>query len=190
MSTERRRALSLVVWLGVLAFVVNSVVIASLPHSAWGSHAELFSRSTVQTALPQGWAFFTRDPQEPRLTSYVKPDGGEWELEDTGGNGSVRWWFGLDRQARLAGLEMGVIQQAAGQDAWQECASRDPVECLEEHEENASDAPAVNDSERATLCGRVGIVSTPLPPWAWNTDEGKPQMPSEVLMAEVECPQI
>src|SRR5699024_6732841 len=122
MSTERRRALSLVVWLGVLAFVVNSVVIASLPHSAWGSSSELFSRTTVQNALPQGWAFFTRDPQEPRLTSYVKPDGGEWSLEDTGGNGAVRWWFGLDRKARLPGLEMGEIQQAAGQDAWQECS--------------------------------------------------------------------
>ncbi|WP_304452132.1 SdpA family antimicrobial peptide system protein [Nocardiopsis sp. YSL2] len=188
MKRHRLRALALIAWSLVLAVLVNSSLVASTPYSAWAGLTEFVPKFTVQTAVPQGWSFFTRDPQEPRITAYEETAGEGWRHADTGGNGAAKWFFGANREGRLQSVEMGVILADIGHDSWIECSTVDQSECLDSVADRAF-GPVVNESRRPQLCGRVGIIRRQIIPWAWQGAGASPDMPLSAVVVEVRCGQ-
>lgn len=74
------------------------------------------SKSFVQTKsvkqgfmhwLPQGWAFFTRDPREELVAIYRWTSQGPKEINIR--NGSTEFLFGLNREGRVRGYEVSQI---------------------------------------------------------------------------------
>jgi antimicrobial peptide system SdpA family protein len=140
----------------------------------------LESSRTVQTLLPQGWAFFTADPTEVFPQAYELGPGGRWI--GAGGPLAVSSdLFGLDRSRRAQGTEIALLLQGVPAAAWHNC-STGPVACL-------SAWPAaihvVNTSTLQNLCGDVGFVEQQMLPWAWRGTGTV--MPSQVVRVEVTC---
>src|SRR5947209_8456992 len=87
------------------ASVVIYVLTGSLPnHSFQPGRRE---RRRLLSVLPQGWAFFTRNPQEAVDWYYVQR-AGRWD-EFVMTNTSARNWFGFKKDGRIQNIEMGSV---------------------------------------------------------------------------------
>jgi antimicrobial peptide system SdpA family protein len=93
--------LSLLLWFSVLFFLL----IASLSESI--VHVSRISKVRSTMLMPEGWAFFTKNPREENFVMYKKEPGG-WELK-TIRAGSYRSIFGLNRDIRIANQELGML---------------------------------------------------------------------------------
>jgi antimicrobial peptide system SdpA family protein len=140
------------------------------------------NRSVMTTLLPEGWKFFTRNPQEAQVRPYALRDG-TWASASLLPNSRARNWLGIDRSGRAQGIEIGLLGESVPADAWVPCDEA-PLECLARAPVGATFA---NKSPRPTLCGAVGFVAQPPVPWAWAHDADHLDMPSRVVRVEIQC---
>jgi antimicrobial peptide system SdpA family protein len=138
-------------------------------------------REQVHAVLPEGWAFFTRSPREPELTSYRLHPDGTWHLATQRSSMSFASALGLNRRDRAQGTELaGIVNPLAAAD-WTGC-DQAPTACLAEV---AVARTLPNRSNHPTLCGDVGLVVQDVLPWAWY---GLPTvMHSQVSRVTVSC---
>lgn len=145
---------------------------------------KLPAESTMRTNLfiPEGWRFFTRNPQEEQPLAFSRQNG-SWRSVMRGPNASAANLFGLDRAGRAQGLEMGLLMAEVHKRSFIEC-NEEPILCLEQ----APSALSVRDaSPDPTLCGTTGIVLRGPVPWAWARGTQSIFMPSRVARLEVRC---
>ena len=140
-------------------------------------------RPLFKVFWPQGWAFFTKDPRTPWMVLYKKGDGGEWQLDDIGRNGEIKYGFGWRRTTRARLLEAGFISGLSTQKGIP--CSTDPKVCLDTAEVDA--IPIQNPTMTPLLCGLVGIVNQEPLPWAWRDAEAETTMHSVVAVYSVRC---
>lgn len=143
----------------------------------------------IRLLLPEGWAFFTRDPRDPRMLPYQRGADGQWTRASRTPNFQPHNLFGIDRGGRAQGVEMGLLMEQTRQVDRIDCEV-EPTLCLER-------APVGekirNRSPNPTLCGEVGFVFQRAVPYAWSrtnrekSPEKKIIMPSKVLRLEIEC---
>jgi antimicrobial peptide system SdpA family protein len=136
----------------------------------------------LQQLMPQGWAFFTRDPREERLHVYAETARG-WVSADPGPHASWQYAMGFDRRPRVHGVELALLLAQFRQAAWQEC-KQNPVTCLATVE---TAAMVVNTSPQPAFCGPLGIVRQVPVPWAWARATKPVTMPSQILKVDVQC---
>ncbi len=180
----RRLAYGVIV--AVAGLFSHTILVASVPYSAWVGANSYIPRDDIRVLIPQGWGFFTRDPREPRIIPFGLRSEGEWTELGLGPHGRARWLFGLDRRSRAQGLEIGTLFGAVGDDAWFDCGGPTPMEphaCLDA----ASPLPVENPSPIPSLCGEVGLVRREPVPWAWRRAADRIEMPAQVLRLSVRC---
>jgi antimicrobial peptide system SdpA family protein len=136
--------------------------------------------------MTQGWKFFTRNPREEDFKVFAKDANGNWKNALRGANASPRNLFGLKRDTRAQGIEMGLIVSVIQKDKWQKCEEK-PEVCLDR-------APLAlvfnNVIQNPTLCGELGLVLQEPTPWAWSRARKEVIMPSKALRVEVVCSQF
>jgi antimicrobial peptide system SdpA family protein len=137
----------------------------------------------VRFWAPEGWGFFTRNPQEEVLLVFVRERDGQWTSASMGPNGMPRNAFGLNRASRAQNVELGQLAGGIPQKAYQPCQHQ-PAVCLEQD-------PVVvslnNPTPSPTLCGQVGIAMQKPVPWAWSDSRDRIVMPSRVARMKVDC---
>jgi len=145
-------------------------------------HLPLEENNFLIRLLPQGWAFFTRDPKSLDSHAFVRSPDAFW----TPVPGPPRWWPytpTFSRRWKIPAVEIGLILDGLYDPQWQPCQDR-PTDCLDS-------APVVTPVEnirsRPVLCGEVGIVRQPPVPWAWSQTSDETIMPSDVLRLQVSC---
>jgi len=136
----------------------------------------------IRSVLPEGWKFFTRPPQEPRLAIHRR-DEGVWRPINAEANAEPRHLFGLRRAARAQPMEAASLLGGVAATAWRKCEVA-PERCLDEA---ALAAEAENQSRTPTLCGDLGFVRQPPVPWAWARRLGPVTMHSKVVRVRVRC---
>lgn len=131
---------------------------------------------------PEGWAFFTRPPQEMK-TLVLGERNGEWISASLGPQARPANFFGMNRASRAQGIELGLLNAQIPVNGWRPCEDV-PVSCLKS-------APVVttleNRSPHPTYCGKIGIVRQRPVPWAWQASARKINMPSYVVVVRSEC---
>ncbi len=163
-------------WTTVFAYAVHPVLPANpleLP---------LEEKSPLVHFLPQGWAFFTRDPRSMDLSAFVRAPDSTWHPSPAG----KRFWPHLpnfSRRWKLAGIEVGIVLSELPDWQWQTCQEL-PTTCLEK---TPLSGTIENIMSPPSLCGEVGLVRQPPIPWAWSHSPEETVMPSEVLRFEVSC---
>jgi antimicrobial peptide system SdpA family protein len=163
-------------WGTVLTYTVHPVLPANpieLPFE---------DKSPFIYLLPQGWAFFTRDPRLPIVEASLKREHGTWERVSPRAS-HLPTFYGFSRRWKLPDVEVGLILDALAVRQWNEC---------EGSWRNCLDAVAIVGSVKnllpnATLCGEIGIVRQQPVPWAWSRTDRPVVMPSEVLRLHVAC---
>jgi antimicrobial peptide system SdpA family protein len=172
------------VTLGTFAFsaiLVCYAVHGSMPFNPISLPLE--ARLQVNVYLPEGWKFFTRDPQEEAARAYQLGPDHRWVRASPGTFATASHVFGLDRTGRTGGVELGHLLQQVPASLAEPC-KEDPERCLA----RASAAKTLhNDSPRPTLCGTIGVVYQKPIPWAWAHASPQVTMPSRVVVMEVRC---
>jgi antimicrobial peptide system SdpA family protein len=163
-----------------LATLAVYAVHGSMPTNA----LPLPGEKAVQTIawLPEGWKFFTRDPQEPQAFPFVRENGIWHQAWSTGG--SPQYAFGLDRRGRAQGVEIGLLLGGAPRSLFESCKEADLSGCLQSA---ATQASVDNIIPNPTLCGDVAIVEQKPMPWAWASEGSKAVMPRQILRIFVRC---
>ncbi len=130
--------------------------------------------------LPQGWAFFTANPQSVYPQPYERSGDGTW-VDKVSSLAAPSALFGLNRSLRALSAESSLLLRSVPARSWRTCTDQ-PARCL-------LTAPVaarvVNTSPLEDLCGDVGFARQQALPWAWrNTGT---VMPSLVVRVEVSC---
>jgi len=162
-------------WLVVAVFTVHPILPANpieIPFE---------EKSPLVNFLPQGWAFFTRDPKSLDLAAFVK-NSGDWQPAPP----TKRFWphlLNFSRRWKIPGIEMGLLLNDLPDPQWQACREL-PIDCLK----RAPLAGTVeNPLPQPSLCGEVGLIHQEPVPWAWREASEETVMPSEVLRLQVSC---
>jgi antimicrobial peptide system SdpA family protein len=138
----------------------------------------------ITSWFPQGWRFFTRDPQEATTDVYIRSDDGAWKPLPIGPASSPSFLFGLDRTPRAQSIELGMLITSVDSDDYEACDS-DPQTCLERVKPRVQ--LLQNQSPRPTMCGELGIVRQKPVPWAWARSAASLEMPSKIIRIRVKC---
>jgi len=177
--TRRAGALMTGLW-GIAAALGLYATHAAMPHNP--IHLPYERQLQIQLLLPEGWKFFTRDPQDEDLL-VLKPAGGAWAAPDNTSNGEAANFFGAARTGRAMFVEAGLLTANVPDWAWKEC-KEEPTHCLDRLGPALS---VVNPNRRPQLCGTVGLARLKPVPWAWASSAHPVVMPSRVLRIEVQC---
>jgi antimicrobial peptide system SdpA family protein len=154
---------------------------ASMPFNAIELPRE--HKAALVEVLPEGWRFFTRNPQEEQLQPLVLR-GGAWTSASIQPASSARNLFGIDRAGRAQSVELALLLETVPGSSWADCTDT-PVSCLPPPE---AAVPIVNHSAGRTLCGEIAIVAQRPVPWAWAASTSPDlQMPARVVRLEVQC---
>jgi len=162
------------------------VVVYAIDSSASvnGLRLPLQDRRAIVSLCPQGWDFFTRDPQEARTDVY-RLEQGQWRRLDFGASAEPRHAFGFSRSARVLGMETGALRKSVrSTPEWAECTDA-PQQCLGSQE--TSPIELVNAVANPVLCGPLAFVQQRPVPWAWSRSRAPTVMPSKFFRANVRC---
>lgn len=173
---------SLALW-SILASVAFMILSWSVPYNSARIRIPYESKVIGKFILPQGWSFFTRDPQEDQLLLYKKGEGG-YSIENIR-NTSYRNGFGTKKLFIVQSIELGTLAQKIGPKDWVKCSGNKEA-CFS----RLDSLPIVaikNDMINKVICGEYFMVRTPPVPWAWAQQEKEISMDSEIVKVEVQC---
>lgn len=127
--------------------------------------------------VPQGWGFYSKNPRDDALNVYSFNDnyeGPQWP------NNSLKNAFGLKREGRAQGIELGLLISNLPHDiSWTSCT--DPT-CLEKGQPKAE---INNPLDKPTICGEIGIAFEEKVPWAYANYEYAAS--KEMVKVDVKC---
>jgi antimicrobial peptide system SdpA family protein len=179
--------LSALAWILALGLVIVTVAAAALPFSALASAGRLVTPGQAAAVLPQGWGFFTRDPQESRVLLFRSDDGESWTPAGLGQNSQAKYFFGLSREPRVQGIELGHLRSGVPEEAWVDCEARSTAECVDRAALVEGTALVENSDPTPTLCGRVVMVERAPVPWAWRDSVTEDEMSGRASALDVAC---
>ncbi len=119
--------------------------------------------------LPQGWAFFTRNPREDRVMFYTY-ENDEWsDLYFLKQNSKHSNLFGLNRKARAQQIELGLlISNTLKSSSWRDTTAGTNINNILPLKEPLI---VVNESINPTICGETLLIKEEVIPWAWSKDK-------------------
>jgi len=138
----------------------------------------------VFTFVPQGWAFFTRDPREAQITIYKKNDKDQF-VEINQRHSSVRNMFGLNRRASKIMSELQFIKKQINDTLF--------INTKWNYQENIqgkipnSIIPVKNKIKHPILCGEYVVAFQKAVPWAWSQNIEQIKMPCKVIRIKIQC---
>jgi antimicrobial peptide system SdpA family protein len=161
-----------------LVFIVY-ITIAFLPFNPLSTGKTM--KSKLLNFVPQGWAFFTKNPRLPQTFIYQKKGSTLECLTD--GNGGMNVFFGADRTLRYKnGLEVSYLLKKVDNSCWTECK----IDLLKFV--NSNDLITVNidnDLDCKSLIGEFYVQKIEPIPWAWSRSESSIIMPSTVIKINI-----
>ncbi|WP_420897921.1 SdpA family antimicrobial peptide system protein [Cryobacterium algoricola] len=140
------------------------------------------AKGAIQAALPQGWAFFTRSPEDPSLVPYVTGSDGTWNRADTLPQGSVTNLFGLSRNQRAQGTELALIvsrvpKLTACDDYLSECLAM-PV---------AHSYSFANPTSSQFFCGPLRVVLQTPVKWSFRNETPEEVRAEQFVDIDISC---
>ncbi|HMR43219.1 MAG TPA: SdpA family antimicrobial peptide system protein [Saprospiraceae bacterium] len=167
------------------AFLFFFLLVTSVPENPVKIRSSFFQKSHVNYFLPQGWGFFTRDPQEERKYLVKMDENGNLVSKEIR-NTSAGMLFGLSRENRIVNSKIGLIYDKLITKKIQ------PVEC----EGSIEEFIRKNGKQltRATMqvadfgfCGEYYLISQKPLPWSWIALKDNFEMPSKIFKINLEC---
>jgi antimicrobial peptide system SdpA family protein len=165
----------LAMWSALLLFVVAGSI-AGMPLSLGQAN-----RSRLLTVLPEGWAFFTRDPREATPRIFVRDESGHWVAHGQG-ESRVANWLGLKRDNRVTGIELEKLMAKVPKAKHVHCEG-ELDKCLAT--QKVPVARVVDEMLVKTLKGEIVVAAAEPVPWAWSASRSEINMPSDVVKLNV-----
>ncbi|TQS89908.1 SdpA family antimicrobial peptide system protein [Arthrobacter sp. TS-15] len=138
------------------------------------------------SAMPQGWAFFSKSPRDPSVAPYREDASGSLESLSRLPTTRVENLFGVSREGRAQGVEVALISSGSEAGNWMDCSSPVVQECVE----LLRDAPSIavtNAVASPTVCGDVVLVQTTPVPWSFRHQTLLRDRADKAVKMRVDC---
>jgi len=162
---------------GGWATILLSIVAASLPYNPLT--LDLPAERGIRMLMPEGWGFFTRDPREPDITTYVKSKG-SWYRSPNMPIANAANLFGINRFPRAQSVELGMLLHDVPAEWWRPCRSNIDA-CLQ----SIPAKPVTNTSPFPVFRDTIGLVRQEPIPWAWAAHRNSITMPAFIVILQV-----
>ncbi len=136
------------------------------------------------SAMPQGWAFFSKSPRDPYIAPYREGTNGSFTSVSKLPTTRVENLFGISREGRAQGVEVALISGEAGN--WTECSTPVLQECADMVRDEASTA-VTNAVASPTVCGDIVLVQTTPVPWSFRHQTSLREKADKVVKLRVDC---
>jgi antimicrobial peptide system SdpA family protein len=147
----------------LVAVALLCSLVAAYPANVLVSKADSSVLKVVAGIIPQGWAFFTKDPQSAEIVAYRPGADGLTSLQATPQTRVENWW-GLTRTQRAQGPEIAALSNKA---KWRSCVDGEPTaQCVDRA---AQYVKVTNGAPHPTLCGKVVLVQEKPVEWSFRT---------------------
>ena len=180
----KNSSILLLVTLGIIVVfwtvLFVKVAASSLPYNPISLSKK--SRTNLAVLIPQGWAFFTRDPREATVVIY-RVHQNELELAIPPNASGINL-FGALRTTRAMGIEMGALSTQIKEEQWQSC-EQSIKHCFRQNEVAA--VPVINKAYRPTFCGEYYLTMEEPVPWAWSGSFSQIEMPCKFVKINALC---
>jgi uncharacterized protein yitP len=157
-----------VLWVLMIASLVAIVLFSLFPYSPLRYQYRFINDEALTMVVPQGWGFFTKDPQEPRVHYFVKDSNENWKKNDVA-NSDPKNLYGLSRLARLRGVEYGTIiddNKSVIFGKWERCNHTDISSCITAFDKKNPIA-IKNTYPIKTFCGKMIVIEQKPNSWAY-----------------------
>jgi antimicrobial peptide system SdpA family protein len=137
-------------------------------------------RAHLLAIAPEGWAFFTRDPREPRVNVLHRDSHGRWCEEDWQ-DAAWRNGLGLTRGGRILNLALSSAIGRVPMERWVPC-QKDPLACAEKSKTLELKVRSAHPAEAYLPVGEELVVYVAPPvPWSWSRSRPRVAMPGRIL---------
>ena len=166
------------VTLGLICLLLAVTVGASWPTNVLEDGiAGRATKANFQVTMPQGWAFFTRSPEDPSLVPYA-----HGQRVDTLPQSSAVNLFGLSRNQRAQGTELALIANQVPKftlcdDYLSECLAQ-PTGTIYKF---------TNPTRTPFFCGTVRIVLQTPVKWSFRTQTPETVRVTEFADVDLSC---
>lgn len=136
------------------------------------------------TFVPQGWAFFTRNPREAQIVIYQKNTDNTFE-EISQRHSSYKNLFGLKRRASKIMSELQFIKREINDSLYQNTMwsyqeklyTKLPLSLIS----------VQNQMKDQVLCGEYIVIYQKAVPWAWSRSLHTIKMPAKIIRLNIKC---
>ena len=143
---------------------ILNIAIISLPNNPL--RGIMGTKKSLVAVIPEGWGFFTRNPREDVLFTFIKKNN-QWIPYDKQNNAAPENLFGLKRTARVNGLIYATYFKNISASDWKLYKNLDL-----DNLKSVAFAPkkVKNSSKYLDFCGETLLfVKTKTIPWAWSS---------------------
>lgn len=156
-----------------LHFLITALIIFFFFTSYNNENGFHFNHKTVflNSTMPQGWAFFTRNPREPQINLYKIENNNFLVLLNESPSLNIDLAFGLKRTDRRISIAMGAV--ATQHFNWKNYTGN-LKSLLSDREFNRYSNKNTDDSKLTT--GNYIMISEERIPWAWAKNFKTPKM--------------
>jgi len=141
-------------------------------------------RTDIQTIFPQGWNFFTKNPRDNYVLVLQKIDS-SYQIHRLLPNSNLNNIWGIKRNGRALGSEMGVIMKQIPKEIWRKCEGENVL-----HKINKDTTIVIemnNPFDNQIICGEIAILEIEPVPWAWSTSRNFFEMPGRYIKINLLC---
>lgn len=177
---KNNTVMSFYITLFILLSIFVLSIIAALPPNPINIKSDY--KLVISQIMPQGWGFFSKSPRDEYLDVY-----------SLDGEKSVKWpnmrvsnLFGISREGRAQGTEIGMFLQEIQGSEFKECSKYYIKYCIKEIED-VKPIEIINKTPEPTLCG-VHIITIKEPmPWSWSSSIERNYKTMKMVKVELKC---
>jgi antimicrobial peptide system SdpA family protein len=162
-------------------WIITSIFFFNIPFNP--IQHEYGTTPVVNFLIPQGWAFFTRNPREAQVIIYKNEGGRLLELPHKHSNLSNI--MGLNRRASVIVSEMQSIKNKIPDSVFKNTKWNFQEGKFGQLPNSAY--PAINNFANPILCGEYILVLQEVVPWAWSKNSKHIEMPAKVARIHIKC---
>ncbi|PDY26987.1 SdpA family antimicrobial peptide system protein [Bacillus thuringiensis] len=130
--------------------------------------------------MPQGWGFFSKNPRDETIFVYELQGAKQIQWP----NNTAKNFFGISRNGRSQGIELGIITSNLKKENWTTCD--DGIKGCKKKDEILP-IKVKNPTPVPNVCGPYIIEMREPVPWAWAKITDGKNYPSKIVKVNVEC---
>jgi len=138
----------------------------------------------IFTFVPQGWAFFTRNPREAQIVLYKRNEFNKFEEIDQR-HACIGNLFGLNRSASKIMSELQLIKNKTNDSLYKNTQWNYQNNIYTDVSIKA--VSVKNQMKNPILCGEYIVIFQKAVPWAWCKSLYKIKMPAKIMKLNITC---
>jgi len=165
-------------FIGLFIYIlINSIKFNTLTN-------DLEAKHIIFRVVPQGWAFFTKNPRENQVLIYKIENG--YAVDCNFKHNNYQYLFGLNRTCTKVSTEIEFIKSKINSDLWSSTRwnyqSNRPIYSIPKGVKQTRMTSKFSDPE---IIGSYLLVLQEPVPWAWSKQDKSIKMPAKMVQIEI-----